>query len=69
VIEFLDAQGPESSTVDFVGGPRNKERTALDDRPSEIELPGGSYVRSVQCADDGALRYVWNPRTADLTDG
>ncbi len=62
MIEFLDERQPESSVVEFVGGPREGERFTLDERPPTLELPAGIYVRSVQCADDGALRYVWSPR-------
>ena len=62
MIEFLDEQQPETTTVEFVGGPREGERGTLVERPPEIEMADGSYHRSVQCADDGALRYVWNPR-------
>jgi len=53
---------PETTTVEFVGGPREGERSTLDDRLAEIAMPDGAYVRSVRCADDGALRYVWSPR-------
>lgn len=62
MIQFLDEQQPESTTVEFVGGPREGERVTLDDRPHEIEMTDGSYIRSVQCADDGALHYVWAAR-------
>lgn len=64
MIRYLDEQEPESTTVQFVGGPRQGERATLEERPTEIEMANGSYVRSVQCADDGALRYVWTPREA-----
>ncbi len=62
MIQFLDERQPESTTVEFVAGPRAGERVTLDERPHEIEMADGSYIRSVQCADDGALRYVWMPR-------
>ena len=68
MIEYLDG-GPrpdQSSTILFVGGPRDGEREPVETpTPSEIVLPGGAYARSVQCADDGALRYVWAPRSTD----
>lgn len=53
---------PESTTVEFIGGPREGERATLEERPAEIEMADGSYVRSVRCADDGALRYFWSTR-------
>jgi hypothetical protein len=62
MIRFLDEQQPESTTVAFVGGTREGERDTLEDRPAEIQLRDGTHVRSVQCADDRALRYVWRPR-------
>jgi hypothetical protein len=46
--------------VQYVGGPRNgatEERSGL---PETIPAPDGRYVRSVRCADDGAMRYVWD---------
>lgn len=61
MIQFVDEGQPESTTVEFVGGPRQGERATLEERPPEIAMPNGSYLRSVQCADDGALRYVWTP--------
>jgi hypothetical protein len=64
VIQFLDEQQPESAMVEFVGGPRGGEHATLDERPPEIDLPDGVYRRSVRCADDGALRYVWTFREA-----
>ncbi len=62
MIRFLDEQQLESATVEFVGGPRGGDRATLDERPPQIDLPDGAYRRSVQCADDGALRYVWTHR-------
>lgn len=49
-----------AEVVEYVGGPRNgmaEERSVL---PASIPAPGGRYVRSVRCADDGAMRYVWH---------
>jgi hypothetical protein len=69
VIGFLDAPQPESSTVEFVGGPRAGERDVLDERPLEINFESGSYRRSVQCADDGALRYIWTTRQPESVVG
>lgn len=51
------SRSPE--VVEYVGGPRSgttEERSAL---PETIPAQDGRYVRSVRCADDGAMRYVW----------
>ena len=48
-----------AGTIEFVGGPRSGERIATDESPDRIEADDGWYRRSVRCADDGALRYVW----------
>jgi hypothetical protein len=63
VIEYIDGveDRPEPAFVEFVGGPRAGERDELSDRPVELEAPGGRYLRSFRCADDGAVRYVWRP--------
>ena len=50
---------PPVQTIEFVDGPRAGEHEADDGRRDVIAAPGGRYVRSVRCADDGALRYVW----------
>ena len=63
-IKFLDESPPESSIVELVGGPRGGERLTLHVGPDRIVLPDGTYRRSVRGADDGALRYVWEPRDA-----
>jgi hypothetical protein len=62
VIELLDEPRQESMTLEFVDGPRAGERTTLEERPPEVDVPDGSYRRSVRCADDNAIRYVWIPR-------
>jgi hypothetical protein len=64
VIRYLDPPSDGSTIIEFVDGPRAGERATRDDAPSEIESAGGTYVRSVRCADDGALRYVWSPDAA-----
>lgn len=51
--------GPRLEQVEYVSGPRNRESEARAGLPSEIPGPDGTYVRSVRCADDGAMRYVW----------
>ena len=45
--------------VEFVDGPRAGERDRLAVTPPTIDAAGGVYRRSVRCADDGALRYVF----------
>ena len=47
--------------VEYVGGPFTGRREVLAGAPEEIPVPGTerAYRRSVRCADDGALRYVW----------
>jgi alkylmercury lyase len=45
--------------VEFVDGPRDAQRDRLIDTPEQISGDGGRYQRSVRCAGDGALRYVW----------
>ena len=52
--------------IEFVGGPRNGERQRLTDSPDVIVGIGGSYRRSVRCADDGALRYVFEEDPAEV---
>jgi hypothetical protein len=64
-LEYLpDARPREpqigSALVEFVGGPRSGERELLSDTPTVIQAEGGMYRRSVRCADDGALRYVFD---------
>lgn len=49
--------------VEYVGGPMDGTDGEVDGLPDELQLTGGRYVRSVRCADDGAMRYVW--RDAD----
>jgi hypothetical protein len=50
---------PAPEVVEYVGGPRGgttEERSSL---PETIPAEGGWYFRSVRCAEDGAMRYVW----------
>jgi hypothetical protein len=49
----------ESAAVEFVGGPRGGDRELLRDAPAQFTTQMGTYRRSVQCADDGAVRYVF----------
>ena len=52
---------PPVHTIEFVDGPRAGEREADDGTRDVIAAPGGRYARSMRCADDGALRYIWRP--------
>jgi hypothetical protein len=56
-----------TAEVEFVGGPRAGQRDESQLRPMVIEADGGEYRRSFQCADDGALRYVWKPGSNEKT--
>ena len=52
--------------IEFVGGPWDGTDGELDQLPDVLEAPEGRYRRSVRCADDGAMRYVWeSPTVAD----
>ena len=44
----------------YVGGPLGGDRGRRQGLAQEVEMPGGRYVRSPACADDGAVRYVWS---------
>lgn len=62
MIDYLDG-GPSRelpATLEYVGGPRRGRREQIAGLPAAaIALAGGEYRRSIRCADDGALRYVW----------
>lgn len=45
--------------IEYVGGPRDAQRERRVDTPQRMPGATGHYQRSVRCADDGALRYVW----------
>jgi hypothetical protein len=53
--------------VEFVNGPRNGLSEDRAELPVSIVLDGGLYRRSVRCAEDGAMRYVW--RELSVPDG
>jgi len=55
--------------VEFVDGPREGQRDNLADSPPTIAAAGGTYRRSVRCADDGALRYVFDGGAEAETGG
>ena len=44
----------------YIGGPLGGDRGHRRDLAEQIDMPGGRYVRSLACADDGAVRYVWS---------
>jgi hypothetical protein len=51
--------GESREVVEYVDGPlggTSEERSSL---PETIPAADGRYVRSVRCAEDGAMRYVW----------
>ena len=60
VDEAADAR-PAASSIEYVGGPLARQRAEIDAVPEALVVPEGRYIRSVRCADDGALRYVWHP--------
>ena len=45
--------------IEYVGGPLDGTDGEVEGLPDELRSEGGRYVRSVRCADDGAMRYVW----------
>jgi len=49
------------ASVVFVGGPADGDRREVSNPPAVIPAEGGTYRRSVRCADDGALRFVFGP--------
>ena len=64
MIKYLPDDAPQepatrAPTVEFVDGPWAGRRERMDDPPSSIDTDGASYVRSVRCADDGVLRFVF----------
>lgn len=48
-----------ADSLGFVDGPLDGSRRSVDDPPATIAADGGAYRRSVHCADDGAIRYVF----------
>ena len=65
--DIVAAQPHES--IDYVGGPRDGETEKRFDLPIELPTPDGIYSRSVRCADDGAMRYVWRTGGGREVDG
>jgi hypothetical protein len=62
---ILDDSGAAPALITFVGGPRDTEVQPGDGAEPFIADHGGRYQRSVRCADDGSLRYVWRPTAYD----
>jgi hypothetical protein len=66
-IHYVDAASEGTSTnaavITYVGGPYADRREFIQEgvRPAAVFVPAqhGLYRQSVRCADDGALRYVW----------
>ncbi len=63
-IRFLDEgarKDDDEPLVEYVAGPLADRRERLARPPHEISVPeaAGIYRRSLKCAEDGALRYVW----------
>jgi hypothetical protein len=54
--------------VEFVHGPWAGRHEARSDLPGTIAAPAGTYQRSVRCADDGAMRYVWQGPGSDALE-
>jgi hypothetical protein len=64
MIEYLADSGPrqpedDAPEVEFVDGPWAGRRERVSDPPASLPTDGGWYHRSVRCADDGALRFVY----------
>ncbi len=67
MIRLLDGAGARPATsIVFVGGPLDSQQRDGSDFPDQIAARGGTYRSSVRCADDGALRYVFEP--SDTTE-
>ncbi len=61
-ITFLDDHpARQTDQAEFVGGPLAGRHPAPTPEQRDISLADGAYVRSVRCADDGAIRFVWHP--------
>lgn len=57
--DVVDRAAAKATVVEYVGGPRDGDREPLLDTRAVFPSEGGTYRRSVRCADDGALRYVF----------
>lgn len=56
----------DETVVEYVGGPHAGERGQRKNAPDVIHTDHGTYRRSVRCADDGALRYVYEEDPAEI---
>ena len=54
---------PLDDSAVFVGGPLDGMRRTINIPRERIATDGGVYRRSVHCADDGAVRYVFEDET------
>lgn len=54
-----DPTATDLTEVEYVGGPRDAEHETLTETPPVLRGVADQNRRSVRCADDGALRYVW----------
>lgn len=52
-----------ATRVEYVGGTRDGQVEDRGELPEAIAAEGGVYRRSVRCAEDGAMRYVWHDTT------
>jgi hypothetical protein len=62
VLRFIDERGDRDrppEVIEFVGGPLDRQSEQTPEAPERIASEGGEYRRSVRCADDRALRYVF----------
>jgi len=70
MITYLPKSGPPDAAdivaVEFVGGPWAGQRDQRTDTPAVFTVDGGTYRRSVRCADDAALRYVFDHDPAEI---
>ena len=54
-----------ANRVEYVGGPCAGQSEDRSELPESIAIAGGVYRRSVRCAEDGAMRYVWLDPASD----
>ena len=67
-LRYVDAAAPQRppAVIEFVGGPFDGQRQNMAHAPERIASQGGAYRRSVRCADDGALRYVFDEDPTEI---
>ena len=51
---------PSRDVIEYVDGPLSGTTEVRSGLPETIPARDGLYVRSVRCADDRAMRYVWH---------